>query len=463
LKTGKSFTKKSDGAENSKGSLATGDMLKFGQTYTGVGFLTFIISIYLMKYTTDVLGMAPALIGSILALTRIWDAVSDPLVGALSDQTKSKMGRRRPWILASCIPLAIAFVMIWSPPAGLTGTSLTTWMSVAIIAYFTATTILNIPLASWGAELSESYTERTKLFGFRHGFFTTGSFLAVVVLYLMSTTDDQRGLMFLISLIVAAVLIVSILTTVFTLKERSGYQAASETNPWRSYLNVAKNKYARRFMFVYFLSMFSLTVSGVFTPYISQYILGGEKIGALLLMLYLVTSVAVIPIWVRISRSISKNKMWFIALLILGTAFAAAYSFSAGAMWNTYLVYILFGFGGSCLMVVSPSIQTDVIDYGECLSGKRSEGTYYAAFYFLEKLSTAGAVFFAGIVLQFADFVPNQAQTDETKMWLLVGFSVIPTLFYVLAALFATRFDMDKKKYGQIRRVLTRRREQSVT
>ena len=64
-------------------------MLKFGQTYTGVGFLIFIISIYLMKYTTDVLGMAPAFIGSILAISRIWDAVSDPLVGALSDRTKS--------------------------------------------------------------------------------------------------------------------------------------------------------------------------------------------------------------------------------------------------------------------------------------------------------------------------------------------------------------------------------------
>ena len=97
----------------------------------GIGFTWFLLSVYLMKFATDVLLIAPGVMGLLFGLSRIWDAVSDPLAGYLSDRTHSRLGRRRSWLLAAALPLAAGILMLWSPPASLSGTSLTVWSCTA--------------------------------------------------------------------------------------------------------------------------------------------------------------------------------------------------------------------------------------------------------------------------------------------------------------------------------------------
>jgi len=102
----------------------------------GLGFMFLLISIYLMKFATDVLGMSAAVMGMILFLGRgVWDAIADPIAGFLSDRTQTKMGRRRPWLLASAIPLGLTFVLLWMPPRDLSPTMVIVWMSVMVVAF----------------------------------------------------------------------------------------------------------------------------------------------------------------------------------------------------------------------------------------------------------------------------------------------------------------------------------------
>ena len=113
-------------------------VLAFGAPAVGAGYMYLLLSLYVMKFATDVLLIAPAVMGLIFSASRIWDAISDPLAGYLSDGTRSRLGRRRSWILASLIPVGLTFVMVFSPQADLEGGALIAWMAVAIIGFYSA-------------------------------------------------------------------------------------------------------------------------------------------------------------------------------------------------------------------------------------------------------------------------------------------------------------------------------------
>ena len=130
-----------------------------------IGFMFFLVSMYLMKFSTDVLLIAPGVMGLIFGISRVWDGISDPLAGYFSDRTNTRIGRRRPWMLASLVPIVVVFLMMWSAPQTLTGTALVVWMAVGVIGFYTAMTIFTVPHASLGAELSMSYDDRNRVFG----------------------------------------------------------------------------------------------------------------------------------------------------------------------------------------------------------------------------------------------------------------------------------------------------------
>ena len=135
--------------------LAASEIVAFALPSFGLGISFLLNALLLMKFATEVLHVAPVAIGAILLGARVWDAVSDPIVGNLSDRTRSRFGRRRPWLVASVLPIAVGIAMIWSPPAALEGSALTAWMAAATAGFrlrraraFSATSRPALPKAS---------------------------------------------------------------------------------------------------------------------------------------------------------------------------------------------------------------------------------------------------------------------------------------------------------------------------
>ena len=145
-----------------------GTLLIYGLPGFVLHFTFMLVLVYLMKYATDVLLVPAAVMGMLFGLSRVSDAILDPAAGYLSDRTRSRLGRRRSWMLASSLPMGATFFMLWSPPTDLTGISLSIWMGVAVFAYHVATTMFAVPHEALGAELSTSYHDRTRIFGVKH-------------------------------------------------------------------------------------------------------------------------------------------------------------------------------------------------------------------------------------------------------------------------------------------------------
>ena len=175
--------------------IAPGTLIAFGAPAVGAGYMYLLLSLYVMKFSTDVLLIAPAVMGLIFSISRIWDAISDPLVGYLSDRTSTSLGRRRTWILFSFIPIAIGFYAVFAPPQDLAVTGLSWWMAAAIIGFYSAMTIFFVPHMALGAELSNDYHERSRLFGLRHAFYTFGSILSLATMYWLITENSAMVVM----------------------------------------------------------------------------------------------------------------------------------------------------------------------------------------------------------------------------------------------------------------------------
>ena len=171
--------------------LSWGVISAYGAPTIGVGYMYLLINLYIMKFSTDVLLIAPAVMGTIFGVSRVWDAISDPLVGYLSDKTRHALGRRRIWLLASIVPIGLTFVMVFSPPGGITGSWLVVWMAVGVIGFYSAMTIFIVPHMSLGAELTLNYHERSRLYGLRHATYTIGSIIALVSMQLLITAEAR--------------------------------------------------------------------------------------------------------------------------------------------------------------------------------------------------------------------------------------------------------------------------------
>ena len=191
---------------------------------------------------------------------------------------------------------------MWNPPESMTGNSLIIWMAIAVVLFYTSMTAFVVPHTSLGAELSTNYHERTRIFGVRHMIWNSGSLLALIAMYLLIVGEEPRQIAFYITIIASAVLAVLIVWMITRVKEREEYQGRGEGNPFVAFGDVLRNKYARLLLVVFFIENIGGATIGILTPYVGEYIIGKPENTVFYILLYLIPSVASVPLWVPLSR-----------------------------------------------------------------------------------------------------------------------------------------------------------------
>jgi GPH family glycoside/pentoside/hexuronide:cation symporter len=420
------------------------------------GIMGMLFATYLMKFATDELLIAPAAMGTLLFLARLWDGVSDPLTGFLSDRTRSRFGRRRSWMLSAAIPCGVGLWMMWSPPLGLSVPELVIWMAIALFVYETASTMFLVPYGALGMELTPNYHERTRLFGYRHMIGAIGTLSGLVCLQLMNMAEDKREFAGQLSMFTSVVVAGLILWAARVLPERRDFQGRASKPLLSAFFDVVRNPHSRLLLIVYGVETFGAASIGLMVPYVVEYVLPMQALMVPILITYIVPQFAFTPLWMALARRFGKKQVWLSAMLLSVVAFGGLFTVTEpGAM--VWVWTFLAGFAGGCGAVVAPSIQADVIDYDEYLSGERKEGAYLSVWNLVRKGAGSLTALAAGVALQFAGFEPNIEQSEETKLIMRGLLALLPCICYLIGAVLFMRFAFNEADHARIRKTLAER------
>jgi GPH family glycoside/pentoside/hexuronide:cation symporter len=404
----------------------------------GVNFMDSLVTFYLLKFATDVLLVAPGLMGLFFGVGRVWGAISDPVVGYWSDRTRTRLGRRRPWLLASALPLAGTFLALWCPP-GLPPAALAAWMGVGILLFFTAQTTFEIPHVSLGAELGSGPHDRTRVFAGRLVLSLVGIFAGAGALGLLERAQDPRQQAIPIALLGAVATAGLVLFATGRLHERPEYQGRGATSSLSAFGDVLRNGHARILVAVLFLESLGFAAMTASMPFANQYVYDLSGMTSVFLASSLVVMVATVPLWPPLSRRYGKKQLWLFSLVARALAFGGLLFVGPG-QWPPMIACVvvigsMFGCGG----VLAPSVQADVIDGDEVATGQRKEGTYFASWNIATKGAAGAAVLLSGLSLQLVGFEPNAEQDAAALLGIRALFAGLPCLFYALAAALLAR------------------------
>ena len=414
--------------------LSAGTLAAYGVPTFAVAYLLFFVQFYFLKFATDVLLLAPALVSVLFGAAKLWDGVSGPLIGSWSDRTRSRFGRRRPFLLGALPPLAFGFVMLWWAPHSLGGGGLVVWIGAALFVFFGAFDLYTLPHMALGAELSSDSHERTRLFAVRQASFTLGILLAFGGIQVAMNAADPRGAAAMLALPAALVAAGLLALTPLLLREPARLDRNGGRGLWSAFRDVFATSAARRLLAVQFVEAVGVGAVGTMAPYVAEYLLRQPEVVGLLPAAYVVSGVVAIPLWVRISRSRGKRETWVAAMWLAAAAFAGIWTVEEGDLARLLALLVVAGAAMGCGGVLGNAILADVIDVDERRTGERKEGVYSAAMLLALKVGTALALAASGPIMTATGFAPNVEQTESSLFGLRLLFAGLPCAGFVLGA-----------------------------
>jgi len=416
----------------------------------------FMVQFYFLNFATDVLLLAPLGVGILFAAGRVWDAVSDPIVGTLSDRTHTRLGRRRPWMFAGIPLLMASLLMIWRPPEVSDGL-LYAWLTLALFAFYTAFTMFSVPHMALGAELSKDHHDRNRIFGSQAAAFTFGMMLAFGGMQYVTNAAAPRDAAAQLAIVAILVLPWILLIPPTLLRERAEYQGRGAASSLRAMRDVLKNPHARLLLTAQFIQLMGSGVLGIMAPYLMRYVLKRPDLIGVMPAMFVVCSIVSISIWIRLTRRFGKRNCWIAGMIGSGLSFGMILFVGENDFVLMGCVLVSAGFFIGSGMMVGNSMLADVIDWDECETGERKEGAYSAAWGFAIKSATAIVIIVVSAALQFSDFRPNEEQTEGTLLMLRVFNGGIPLVMFLLGAFWFRRFELNESEHAEIRAELDRR------
>lgn len=355
-------------------------------------------ALFLIFFLTNVAGLSPMLAGSAIFLAKVWDAISDPVVGWLSDHTQSRWGRRYPWMLGGAVPLAIACVLCWRVPAINSQWGLFAYYVAASILAYSGFTCVMLPFSALAAELTQSYDERITLVSFKSAFSIGGSIFALVMAQILFTqVADPEQQYRLLGWGSGILVILAVLTCVAGTYKRyrlvqvyRPQMATATTMPLSQQVWIAAQN--RPFLWVVGLYLFSWTgvqTSVVVLLYFVVDWMGLAKSYFVWMALGVqLTAVATTFIWSWIGRHSNKRTVFFLGAPFILVAQMGLFLIQPGQLGWMYGLAVLAGIGTSTVYLVPWSMLPDVIDFDELSTGQRREGLFYGFVVFVQKLGS---------------------------------------------------------------------------
>jgi len=437
----------------------------YGAGDLGFSLTTTIIGAYFLFFLIDVVGIKPALAGVAILIGRTWDYINDPLIGYLSDRTRSRWGRRRPFLLFGAIPFALAFMLMWYRPPFESQTALAAYYAAAYVLFDAAATFVYMPYFALTPDLTEDYDERTSLTSYRMFFSILGSLLAFTVpLVIVGTfTPENAARVLLMAVVFGIASALPLWLVFFKTREREQFTVQEKPKLLPSLKAALKNK---PFVFgavIYLLTWVCMDILQATLLFFIKYVLGLEAMSEIIMGLIFVTAILALPFWEYASRKLNKRLAYAYGVAFWAVVQMVLFSVSA----SVGLPVIIFlctmaGIGVGAAHVLPWSILPDAIEWDEYHTGERHEGMFYSLITLMQKIASSLAVPLTAVMLEITQYVPNSAQQPASAllgMRLLVG--PVPALLLSIGIIFAIKYPLDRAQFSTLVRELEERRQRA--
>jgi len=464
-------------------SLAT--KLIYGSGDWGRASFNTLRQIFYAIFLTDVVGLDPRLASVAAFVGIIWDATNDPLVGALSDNVRTRWGRRRPFLLLFSVPFALAFVLLWWAPPWHTQVMLMIHCTLAYCVADTIQTLVTVPYLALTPELAPGYDERTSLTSFRMFFNLVASLVTAVLAptvvesVVKSGFSLDQGYLTVAALFGGLAIIPSLLIFFFIHEKEIETEVQKESLTFRQTLaNLWQNTPFRFATGIYVLNWIAFDIVALMIPFYLLYWVGkgdlllkvnllGIKLSldSAVLGILLLTATIAIPLWNWMAQKWSKRTAYIIGMTFWIFVQTFLLFIKQGDINLILLFSFLAGLSVSTAHVMPEALFPDVIDWDELRTDTRREGMYYGAVNFIRKLASAIAIFIALQTLGWFGYksppagatIYTQSTTTLTVIRLLTGPTIAVLLISAIAM--AWSYPLNRDRQNRIRKMLQRRKE----
>lgn len=396
-------------------------LLAYGALGAPLAMMALPVYVLVPKFYFEATGLALAIIGLVLLVTRLADAFVDPFLGAWVDRAKSRGSYLRPLLIAMP-PLAVGFVCLFVPPAGLTTSGATAWLAGALTAAYLGYSLATVAYQAWGAELARTDHERARVTAWREAAGLLGVIAASVIPYAL-------GAPALIALFLATLAV-----ALWLLTRHAPRPPARPSTPIGAFRAIGLPLSTSSFRWLLAIFVANGIAAALPASLVLFFIadrLELEALSGVFLALYFIAGAASMPLWVRLSGRLPLEGVWLIGMLLSVAAFVWAYALGAGDLASFVLICVLSGVGLGADLALPPALLARVID-GNRHTGQH-EGTYFGLWNLVNKLNLALAAGIALPALAMLGYTPG-TRTAAALGSLSFVYAVLPCLLKCLAA-----------------------------
>ncbi|MFZ2096486.1 MAG: MFS transporter [Anaerolineales bacterium] len=434
----------------------------YGSGDLGFSLTSTIIAAYFLFFLTGVVGVRAGVASIAILIGKTWDYINDPLFGYISDHTRSRWGRRRPYLLFGPVPYAIIFTLMWWRPPLQGEIALVIYYAIIYVFYDAAATMIYMPYFALTPELSSDYDERTSLVSLRAFFSIFGSLLAFSLpeMIVKGFTPDHATNVFQMGLIFAVISAMPMYVVFFGTRERPEFMEQKQPGLWQSIKDSVQN---RPFIFgtiIYLFTWATVDILQTVLIFYITYVVVRESDTTVIMATIFVVAILALPLWTWASRHMNKRLAYIIGMLFFTAVLMVLISLTPTTPLYVILgLCVLAGIGVSAAHVIPWAIIPDAIEVGELKTGARHEGTFYSLISLAQKVASSIAIPGAGLLLEVSGYIPNStAQPASAVQAIRMLTGPIPAVLMFIGIVFAILYPLGREGYTQIARELEERR-----
>jgi len=374
-------------------------------------------------------------------------------VGYLSDRTRTRWGKRRPWFLFGALPLGTAFFWMFRNPNITQQTPLFIWALLSYMVLFTAYTVVNIPYIAMIPDLSRDFDERTNINAYRSIFSVIGVLVGAGASLPIVLACENRYVGFMVmAAIFGGMMAISAVIPFFAVKEPPlDDRPKPRENIFSLYLTAVKNRPYMLVAIPWSLNTAGVTVVMSSLFFYFKYIFDNEGLMPVAMIILLLTAMVFLPLTVKVAKVLDKRNTYLFGMLLVAAALIVM--FFLGHRLGVYFVYgcmFFAGIGVSTHFVMPWSMVPDTVEHDYVESGQRREGIYFGFWTFLSKIGAAIAGLVSGLLLDATGFIPDVMQTETAQLGIRLLAGPTGAIFFIIAGIILIRYPIDKKRYDEI-------------